>query len=94
MEEGLALGLGDAECPAPAIAVLRVVRDGLDALAEDVHRVAQPDLVPGVVVVDAVEGCDVGDILVQDVQSVVLVVVGVAMLVEPYRPAVLEWQRA
>lgn len=93
MEEGLRLALGHAEAPTTALSILRVLPHGAHAFAEDMHAVAQADLVPGVVVVDAVEGRDVGDVSVEDVQPVV---VGgrVRVLVVPDCPVILEGQRA
>lgn len=70
MEKRLTFGLWHAERPAPTVEILRVLPERLHALAEDVHGVAQADLMPGVIVIDAVEGRDVCDVLVQDVQPV------------------------
>lgn len=67
MKERLGFTLRNTEAPAPPIPILGVFPDGSHAFAEDMDGVAQADLVPGVVVVNAVEGGDVGDILVQDV---------------------------
>lgn len=69
MEESLRLGPWHAEAPAPALDILRILPDGLYASTENMHGVAQADPVPGVVVVDAVEGGDVGDVLMQHEQS-------------------------
>ena len=91
MEKRLCFTLRDPEAPAPPVPVLGILPDGLHALAEDVHRVAQPDLVPGVIVVNAVEGGNVGDILVQYVEPRVIVCVrGVGVSVVPDGPVVLE----
>lgn len=64
MKERLGFTLRHAEAPAPPVLILGIFPDGSHAFAEDVDGVAQADLVPRVVVVDAVEGGDVGDILV------------------------------
>lgn len=92
MEEILGLSLGHAESPAPAILVLRVLPDWLDALAEEMHGVAHVDAVPGVVVVDLVEGADGGDVFEEDGQSG-FVVGRRRVLVVPDGPVELQWER-
>lgn len=91
MKEGLRFSLWDAERPASSIEVLRIFPYRLDSLAEDVDGIPKPDLVPGIVIIDAVEGRNVCYILVQNVKPV-LVVFGVGVFVMPYRPTVLERQ--
>lgn len=92
MKELLGFTLRHAESPTSSLQVFLVFPDGTNPLAEDMHRISEPDLVPWVVVVDSVEGRNVGDVFVKDVQSII-VVGGVGVLVIPDCPVILERQR-
>ena len=91
MEERLAFRLGDTECPAATIKVLWILPHWFYTLSEDVNSVSKTDFVPGVIIVDSIEGCDVSNIFVQDIESVVITS-GVRVFVIPHRPVVLERQ--
>ena len=67
MKNRLRLTLRHPELPTPPVLILGFFPDWLHALPEDMHAVSHAHLVPWVVVVDAVEGGDVGDIFVEDV---------------------------
>jgi len=91
VEERLAFRLGDTECPAAAVEVLWILPHGFYSLSEDVNSVSKSDFVPRVIIVDSIEGCDVGNVFVQDIESVVIIP-GVSVFVVPHRPVVLERQ--
>ena len=67
MKNRLRITLRHPELPAPSVLILGIFPDRLHALPEDMHAVSHAHLVPWVVVVDAVEGGDVGDVFVEDV---------------------------
>lgn len=64
MKKSLGFALRHPKPPTTPVHVLGILPDRLDAFTEDMDGIAHPDLVPWVVVVDAVEGRDVGDVLV------------------------------
>jgi len=89
MEECLAFRLGDTECPAATLKILWIFPDGFYTLSEDVNSVSKSDFVPGVIIINSIEGSDVSNIFMQDIESVV-VTSGFRVFVVPHRPVVLE----
>ena len=68
--DGAAVLAPDLDGPGPAVQVLRVLPQWAHAGAEDVHAVHEAQRLPGEVVVDTVEGADVGHVLGQQRQAV------------------------
>ncbi len=56
MKEGLRFSLRHSESPTSTLEILGILPDWFHTFAEDVHCVSLWDLLPWVVVVDAVEG--------------------------------------
>lgn len=89
MEKRLRLALGHTESPTSTLLILWIFPEWLDTLTEDMDCVSSSDLFPGVVVIDPVEGGDIGNVVVEHIQ---LVIGGFGMLLVPHSPVILERQ--
>ena len=74
MEESLALGLWNPECPSSALQVLWVLPSRLYSFPENMHRVPELDFIPGIIIVDSIEGGNIRDVFVKNIESTVVIV--------------------